>query len=55
MKTRGSDRIPIVLVCEKCGARNYKTSRSKRPDAKPIEARKHCRTCGVHSLHRESK
>jgi len=50
-----SDRIAVTLVCSVCGARNYKTSRAKRPDAKPVELKKFCKTCNAHTTHVETK
>ncbi|MDP3276988.1 MAG: 50S ribosomal protein L33 [Deltaproteobacteria bacterium] len=50
-----SDRIAVTLVCLVCGARNYKTSRARRPDAGAIELKKFCKVCKVHTVHVESK
>ena len=55
MKGAQGTRIQVVLVCEKCGARNYKASRPRTIDGKPLEFRKYCPPCGVHTVHRESK
>ena len=35
--SRHSTRIQVVLVCEKCGSRNYKASRPRVIDGKPLE------------------
>jgi large subunit ribosomal protein L33 len=50
-----SDRVPIVLACSVCGARNYKTTRTRKADAKAIELKKHCVHCNAHTLHKETK
>ncbi len=50
-----TDRIAISLACTVCSARNYKASRARRPDARPIELKKFCRGCGAHTLHVETK
>ena len=49
-------RVPIVLVCEQCGARNYRTTRSE--SAKPgerLEKKKYCPHCATHQPHKESR
>jgi large subunit ribosomal protein L33 len=46
-------RVPITLVCSVCGGRNYKTS--KVPSAPPVVLKKHCKACGKHTEHRESR
>ena len=51
--SRTGGRIPITLVCSVCGARNYKTS--KVPAAPPVVLKKHCKACGQHTEHRESR
>lgn len=53
-----SERVRTTLVCSVCDARNYRTT--VRPGAArdgkgPLEIKKHCPTCGKHTLHRESK
>ena len=48
-------RIKVVLACETCGRRNYKTSRSAAPDAKAIEMKKFCAACKGHKVHHESR
>jgi large subunit ribosomal protein L33 len=51
---RGSrdNRITITLACTECRSRNYKTSKRRE---QTIEIKKFCKTCGQHTLHRESK
>jgi large subunit ribosomal protein L33 len=48
------ERQRVALVCDVCGARNYKTTRG-RNTAKRLEINKFCATCKRHTLHRESK
>jgi large subunit ribosomal protein L33 len=59
-----SERVRITLVCSVCDARNYRTTRAghkparvgeQRATSGPLEMKKHCPTCGKHTLHRESK
>jgi large subunit ribosomal protein L33 len=56
----GTTRVRVALVCEECGARNYKTSKAKSKEGGGSEGqrltlRKHCPHCGTHTTHRESK
>ena len=48
------ERAHIVLVCEECGGRNYKTTKSAA-DTEPVELKKFCKQCKKHTLHRETK
>jgi len=48
-------RVKIVLACEVCGTRNYKTTRSGAPDAKALKIKKYCAACGKHTVHQESR
>ena len=50
---RTGKRIAITLACEHCNSRNYKTT--KRQDQQPLELSKYCKSCGKHTVHRESK
>ncbi|MCZ7683327.1 MAG: 50S ribosomal protein L33 [Sandaracinaceae bacterium] len=46
----------VALVCEECGARNYKRTKPKRSDQpQRLTLRKHCPHCKRHTVHRESK
>jgi large subunit ribosomal protein L33 len=54
-RTSAERRIPIVLACTVCKARNYKTSRSRQPNAKAVTLKKYCATCGAHTLHLETQ
>ncbi len=49
------DRVPIVLACTVCGARNYRTTRSRQVGSKTIELKKFCPKCRTHTGHKESK
>ncbi|MEO7096194.1 MAG: 50S ribosomal protein L33 [Polyangiales bacterium] len=49
------DRVPIVLACTVCGARNYRTTRARKVGSKPIELSKFCDKCRAHTPHKESK
>ena len=48
-------RIRVVLACEVCGGRNYKTTRSATPGAAALKLKKYCSTCKGHTIHHESK
>ncbi len=48
-------RVKIVLACEACGERNYKTTRSSAPGAKALSIKKFCTHCAKHTLHHESR
>jgi len=45
-------RVEVSLVCTECQSRNYRTT--KKRDQK-LEIKKFCKTCGSHTLHRETK
>ncbi len=47
-------RIAVALSCTVCGARNFKTTRS-RTAVGQIELKKFCPTCNTHTLHVDSK
>ncbi|HYY76399.1 MAG TPA: 50S ribosomal protein L33 [Gaiellaceae bacterium] len=48
-------RVAITLACTECKRRNYQTNKSKRNTPDRFELRKHCRWCGRHTLHRETR
>jgi large subunit ribosomal protein L33 len=52
---RGEVRIAVTLACEECKRRNYQTQKNKRNDPDRIEMRKHCRWCGRHTAHKETR
>ncbi|WP_205138588.1 50S ribosomal protein L33 [Virgibacillus halotolerans] len=45
----------ITLACANCSSRNYTTNKNTSTQAKRLDVRKYCKTCGVHTLHRETK
>ncbi|MCG8554990.1 MAG: 50S ribosomal protein L33 [Proteobacteria bacterium] len=49
------DRVQITLVCTGCGARNYQTSRARKPATERFSIKKYCPACNGHTLHKESK
>ncbi|MEZ4255303.1 MAG: 50S ribosomal protein L33 [Polyangiales bacterium] len=51
------ERARIVLVCSVCGARNYQTTKVKRPSAgeERLAKKKYCPHCKKHEEHKESK
>ena len=48
------DRVIITMACTECKNRNYYFARGKKQEGK-LEIKKFCRTCGKHSLHKETK
>jgi len=49
-------RVKVVLVCEMCGARNYQTTKARKPGVRErLALRKFCRNCNRHTEHKESK
>ena len=44
----------VVLACEVCGERNYKTQRPAGHDAKALTLKKFCPKCNKHTVHHES-
>ena len=49
---KSNARVEVSLCCTECKARNYRTT--KKRDQK-LELKKFCKTCGKHTLHRETK
>ncbi|MBK6528658.1 MAG: 50S ribosomal protein L33 [Deltaproteobacteria bacterium] len=47
-------RIKVVLACEVCGRRNYRTTRSSTPGTKGVRMKKFCVGCNAHTMHAES-
>ncbi|HNQ35837.1 MAG TPA: 50S ribosomal protein L33 [bacterium] len=45
----------ITLECGECHRRNYNSTRDKKQKKERLEARKYCRACRKHTLHRETK
>ena len=45
----------VALQCEQCKRRNYTTSRNKKKGGEKLAAKKYCRACRGHTLHKETK
>ncbi|WP_081658307.1 50S ribosomal protein L33 [Pontibacillus halophilus] len=49
-------RKKVVLACTECMSRNYTTDKQQKEGrVDRLETRKYCKTCGAHTLHRETK
>lgn len=48
-------RVKITLECTECHQRNYDTTKNKQKNPERFEAKKHCRFCRKHTLHKETK
>ncbi len=48
-------RERVILICEKCLSRNYKTTRKKYGVTEKMSVNKFCPKCNKHTLHVESK
>ncbi len=48
------ERIAVVLACEECESRNYKTTRKKEQEGQ-IVLKKFCPKCKHHTVHKETK
>ncbi|BAC12060.1 50S ribosomal protein L33 [Oceanobacillus iheyensis] len=45
----------ITLACAVCSSRNYSTNKNVSNQSTRLEVKKFCKTCGKHTLHRETK
>ncbi|MBM7096600.1 MULTISPECIES: 50S ribosomal protein L33 [Alteribacter] len=45
----------VVLSCSECKSRNYSTTKTKGIHAERLQMKKHCKTCGKHTTHVETK
>ncbi len=45
----------ITLECADCKRRNYSSTKNKRNTPDRLEAKKYCRWCRKHTLHKETK
>lgn len=45
----------IKLECTTCKTTNYRSRKNKKVHKERIELKKHCRSCGKHVAHKESK
>jgi len=52
-----SERIGIALACSECGARNYRTTKSRNAGAtvERLTLKKYCSACDRHTEHCETK
>ncbi|MDR0433449.1 MAG: 50S ribosomal protein L33 [Gracilibacteraceae bacterium] len=48
-------RVAITLACTECKNRNYQTIKNKKNDPDRLEIKKFCKTCRVHTVHKETK
>ncbi|MDR0957647.1 MAG: 50S ribosomal protein L33 [Clostridiales bacterium] len=48
-------RTKITLVCTDCKQRNYHLLREKKLHPERMEAKKHCKFCNKHTVHKETK
>jgi large subunit ribosomal protein L33 len=48
------DRAQITLVCEQCGGRNYRTTKTTKEQQR-LALKKFCPACNRHTVHKESK
>jgi large subunit ribosomal protein L33 len=48
-------RIAIALCCSVCSTRNYKTTKSPRPNSSALNLKKFCNVCNLHTVHIEGK
>ncbi len=48
-------RVKITLACTDCKQRNYNLTKDKRVHTDRMEARKYCKFCKAHTLHKETK
>jgi large subunit ribosomal protein L33 len=45
----------ITLECPDCKRRNYSSTKNKQNTPDRLEAKKYCRWCRKHTLHKETK
>ncbi|MEK9149830.1 MAG: 50S ribosomal protein L33 [Candidatus Desantisbacteria bacterium] len=48
-------RVIITLACSGCKNRNYSTMKNKKTQEGKLELKKYCKTCHIHTLHKETK
>nr|WP_211329124.1 50S ribosomal protein L33 [Abyssicoccus albus] len=48
------DLMKQALLCTKCGSRNYTITISEKHKSERFEAKKHCKVCNEHTLHKAS-
>ncbi|MFH1405473.1 MAG: 50S ribosomal protein L33 [Patescibacteria group bacterium] len=45
----------IKLECTECRRLNYQVHKNKKMHKERIELKKHCKHCGKHTMHKETK
>jgi len=45
----------ITMACKECKSRNYTTTRNRANQRDKLKLRKHCPTCGKHTIHEETR
>ncbi|ADU28391.1 50S ribosomal protein L33 [Evansella cellulosilytica] len=45
----------IVLACDICKSRNYTTNKTEQERTNRLQINKYCKTCGIHTMHVETK
>jgi len=45
----------VILTCTVCLSRNYTTTRNRKNQNERLELKKYCKTCGKHTIHKETK
>lgn len=48
-------RIGVTLECTECKNRNYRSNKNNRNNPDRLALKKYCKTCGTHTLHRETR
>lgn len=48
-------RERVILICENCLSRNYKTTRKKFDVSEKMSVNKFCPKCNKYTVHKESK
>ncbi|MCI4400245.1 MAG: 50S ribosomal protein L33 [Campylobacterales bacterium] len=45
----------VHLACEKCGRRNYHTTKNKKTQTEKLALKKYCKFDKEHTVHKEAK
>jgi large subunit ribosomal protein L33 len=48
-------REKITLACTECKRRNYSTTKNKSNQRDRLEAKKYCKFCQKHTVHKETR
>ena len=54
-KAGGIMREKVILVCEECLSRNYRTEKNKLNTTTRVVIKKYCPKCNKHTIHKETK